>query len=61
MNLINEYIDNYHIFLREKTVLREDFQSGWVGISTPFLGAFNDAIELYAKKENGHVLLSRCV
>lgn len=58
MNWINEYIDNYHIFLREKTVLREDFQSGWVGISTPFLGAFNDAIELYAKKENGHVLLS---
>ena len=46
MNWINEYIDNYHIFLREKTVLREDFQSGWVGISTPFLGAFNDAIEL---------------
>ncbi|HEV7348336.1 DUF1828 domain-containing protein [Telluribacter sp.] len=58
MSWINEYIDNYYHFLREKTVLREDPHSGWVAISTPFLGAFNDAIEIYAKKQNGHVLLS---
>lgn len=58
MNWIHEYIDNYYKFLREKTVLATDGQSGWVEISTPFLNVFNDSIDIYAKKKNGKVLLS---
>jgi hypothetical protein len=44
--------------LREKTVLHSDENSGWVEISTPFLNQFNDTIDIYAKQENGKVLLS---
>jgi len=51
-------INDYYSFLRQKTILREDIQSGWVEISTPFLGQFNDAIDLYAKKHRDRILLS---
>ena len=58
MNWINELIDNYYRFLREKTVLKGDSDEGWVGISTPFLGVFNDSIEIYAQRSDGKILLS---
>lgn len=58
MSWMDIHINNYYQFLREKTVLREDTQSGWVEISTPFTGLFNDSIDIYAKKENDKILLS---
>jgi len=58
MSWIDELIENYFKFLRSKTIVQTDEHSGWSVISTPFLGLFNDTIELYIKKLNGNLLLS---
>ncbi len=53
-NSINQY---YH-WLREKTFAKSDNQSGWVAVSTPFLGLFNDPIEIYMKMQGDTIFLS---
>jgi len=58
MNWIDELIENYFKFLKSKTFVQTDEQSGWSVISTPFLGLFNDTLELFLKKSNGKILLS---
>ena len=54
---IDAHIAEYYDFLKAKTVARE-LESGWTLISTPFLGLFNDTLELYCQRENGKILLS---
>lgn len=51
-------ISKYYKWLKEKTVAKQDEQSGWVAVSTPFLGLFNDPIEIYMKMEGDNILLS---
>ncbi len=58
MTWINEHIDNYYKWLKDKTVILADGKSGWILINTPFVGLFNDHIELYAKKNNNIITLS---
>lgn len=58
MTWINEHISNYYKWLKDKTVLLSDEKTDWVLISTPFIGLFNDNIELYAKKDNEVITLS---
>ena len=58
MNNINHLIDDYYNFLRSKTFLQQDEVSLWTCITTPFLGLFNDKIEIFAKKDNGKIILS---
>ncbi|HQF43511.1 MAG TPA: DUF1828 domain-containing protein [Ignavibacteriaceae bacterium] len=58
MNWIDELIEDYFKFLKSKTIVQTDEQSGWSVVSTPFLGLFNDTIELFIKKINGKILLS---
>ncbi|MCR5862179.1 DUF1828 domain-containing protein [Flavobacterium sp. J372] len=58
MSWINTHVDYYYNWLREKTVIQEDHSTEWTLISTPFLGAFNDTIEIYAKKNGSHLTLS---
>lgn len=58
MKDINHLIDDYYRFLRSKTFLMQDEISQWTCITTPFLGLFNDKIEIFAKKENGKIILS---
>ena len=58
MNWIDQLIDDYYQFLRQKTVITELPSSEWVEISTPFTDVFNDTIEIYAKKGNGKIILS---
>lgn len=58
MNWINPLIDEYHRWLKSKTIITPDAQSGWASISTPFIGAFNDALEIYARKNNDKIVLS---
>lgn len=55
---LNELIDQYFDFLRGRTSVITDTGTDWAVISTPFLGLFNDTLEVYAKKENGKILLS---
>ncbi|WP_424493184.1 DUF1828 domain-containing protein [Salinimicrobium sp. GXAS 041] len=58
MNWVNTYVDEYYRWLRQKTVIQEGDYSEWVLIDTPFLGAFNDTIEIYAKKNGAYITLS---
>ena len=53
---IQRLMDEYHSWLRDKTVLREIDQ--WVEITTPYLDRHNDYIQIYAKRANGGFLLT---
>ncbi len=58
MNWIDNSIQEYYKWLREKTIVTKDEQTGWSAITTPFLGLFNDNIEIYVKMEDGKIILS---
>lgn len=58
MNWIDELLNNYHRFLKEKTAVNKIPSTNWVEISTPFIDVFNDAIEIYAQQRNGKIILS---
>lgn len=58
MSWINELMDNYYSFLREKTVITESPNSNWIEISTPFTGLFNDTLDIFAKKDGQKIILS---
>lgn len=57
MNWLDTMIDDYYKWLRERTIV-EAGNSDWYCIDTPFTGAFNDSIEVYALRNNGKILLS---
>jgi len=58
LNWVNTYVDNYYNWLREKTFIQKDTNTDWFLINTPFVGAFNDTIEIYAQKNGNHLKLS---
>ncbi len=59
MNIwINDLIDKYYDFLKGRTAVVTETGTDWAVISTPFLGLFNDTLEVYTKKDNGKILLS---
>lgn len=55
---LSHLMDEYYKWLRSRTHLIDDDQTGWTAISTPYAGIFNDGIEIYCKKNNGKWLLS---
>lgn len=57
-NWLEDSINQYYRWLREKTFTKTNEQSGWVAVSTPFLGLFNDPIEIYMKLQGDTILLS---
>jgi len=58
MNWIDKLVNDYYSFLKQKTIITEIPTSEWIEISTPFTDVFNDTIEIYAKKQNGKIILS---
>lgn len=58
MNWINNLMNDYYAFLKEKTLVTTSNSSDWVEISTPFVGLFNDTVDIYAKKEGNKIILS---
>jgi len=58
MNWIDKSINDYYMWLRDKTIVTKDNYTEWNTIITPFLGLFNDNIEIYAKMDNGKIILS---
>lgn len=58
MNWIDNSIKEYYNWLKEKTIVTKDERTGWNVISTPFIGLFNDNIEIYAKMEGDKIILS---
>lgn len=51
-------MDNYYSFLKEKTLISTNNSSEWIEISTPFVGLFNDTVDIYAKKIDNKIFLS---
>lgn len=49
-------LDRYAKWLRDKTTLKQ--VKDWVEITTPFVDRHNDFLQIYAKKENGHYILT---
>jgi hypothetical protein len=54
---VEKLLDDYRAWLKEKTVLRE-LDESWVEITTPYLDRHNDVLQIYARADNGHYLLS---
>ena len=55
INEIQELLDNYVKWLREKTRLRQ--VDDWVEITTPYLDRHNDYLQIYTRKEDGGYVL----
>lgn len=53
---IQELLDRYQRWLREKTTLRQIDE--WVEITTPYLDRHNDHLQIYAKKTSGGYFLT---
>ena len=58
MNWLSERVDSYYDWLRSKTHIPAEGNSGWNLISTPFLGSYNDTLEIYTKKQGDRIALS---
>jgi len=58
LNWVKTYVDDYYSWLREKTFIQKGSNTDWFLINTPFIGAFNDTIEIYAQKKSNRLLLS---
>lgn len=58
MSWIDELINDYYRFLKQKTLITENQLNDWVEISTPFTDVFNDTIDIYAKKLKDRITLS---
>jgi hypothetical protein len=53
---IQEMIDQYVVWLKDKTTLRQ--VKDWVEITTPYLDRHNDYLQIYARRNNGGFLLT---
>lgn len=54
---IDKLLSDYRTWLKDKTTLRE-LNGDWVEITTPYLDRHNDALQIYARRENGGYLLT---
>lgn len=59
MNWLLDGINEYFEWLKKRTLVTKDNTTGWSVISTPFVGLFNDTIDIFAKQNtDGSILLS---
>jgi hypothetical protein len=54
---IEKLLQGYREWLRDKTTLRE-LNGSWVEITTPYLDRHNDALQIYARRDNGGYVLT---
>lgn len=54
---IERLLSDYRAWLRDRTTLRE-VNGSWVEITTPYLDRHNDALQIYARAENGGYILT---
>ncbi len=54
---IEKLLTDYRSWLRDKTSLRQ-FNGEWVEITTPYLDRHNDALQIYARADDGAYLLT---
>jgi len=54
---IEKLLMDYRAWLKDKTTLRE-LSNEWVEITTPYLDRHNDALQIFARQQNGGYLLT---
>ena len=54
---IEKLLNDYRAWLKDKTTVRE-VNGTWVEITTPYLDRHNDALQIYARRENGDFVLT---
>lgn len=54
---VQKLLDQYWAWLKDKTKLRE-IDGDWVEITTPHLDRHNDYLQIYARRQNGILVLS---
>lgn len=54
---IEKLLKDYRDWLKDKTTLRQ-VNGSWVEITTPYLDRHNDALQIYARSENGALILT---
>ena len=54
---IEKLLSDYRTWLKDKTTLRE-LNGVWVEITTPYLDRHNDALQIYARADNGGYVLT---
>jgi hypothetical protein len=54
---IDKLLNDYRLWLKDRTTLRE-VGGDWVEITTPYLDRHNDALQIYARAENGGYVLT---
>lgn len=54
---IEQLLRAYRDWLKDRTTLRE-VGGAWIEITTPYLDRHNDALQIYARRENGAFVLS---
>ena len=54
---INELIERYFRWLKDKTITR-NIGNSWTEITTPYLDRHNDYLQIYAKKEKDEIILT---
>lgn len=54
---VQELLDQYWAWLKDKTKLRE-VDGEWVEITTPHLDRHNDYLQIYARRQNGTLVLT---
>ncbi|MFP4529188.1 MAG: DUF1828 domain-containing protein [Candidatus Kapaibacterium sp.] len=58
MSWVDTYLDEYYNWLRKHTFIDSNPKNDWALITTPFIGAFNDLIEIYVRKIGDRIILS---
>jgi hypothetical protein len=54
---VESLLHRYQVWLKDRTALRE-LDANWVEITTPYLDRHNDALQIFARRDNGRFLLS---
>ena len=54
---IEKLLKDYRDWLKDRTTLRQ-VNGSWVEITTPYLDRHNDALQIYARSENGALILT---
>ena len=54
---VDKLLGDYWVWVKGKTTLRE-LSDAWVEINTPYLDRHNDALQIYARGENGGFILT---
>lgn len=54
---IERLLGDYRAWLKDKTTLRQ-VNGSWIEITTPYLDRHNDALQIYARAENGGYVLT---